>query len=294
MSLFRSRFAPIAGVALVAAIVPVSVHAAPPDAARKAECVAAFEEGQEQEKAGKVVEARRKFVACTAEDCPGVVRDECAKLLANVEASTPTIVPALRDARGNDVAEAEVWLDGAQIAKSLDGKPIPVNPGPHALKFVVPNHAPIEQQLVVRVGERNRMITAEIGAETSGETDTPPVNDPGGGVSGKRVAAYALGGVGLVSLGVFAYLGLTGKSELAALQDGCGKTHSCATEDVDAVKGELIGADVALGVGIASVGVATVLFLTSGAKKKGAESARVQPLVAPLPGGGAAMVVGTF
>ncbi|MDI3286787.1 hypothetical protein [Polyangium sp. 15x6] len=296
--LFAPRFL-FAALFVAAAFGATPAHAAPPDPARKAQCAAAFEEGQELEKAGRLVEARGKFVACSAEACPAVVRDECATMLPRVEASLPTIVPGLRDARGNDVVTAEVTLDGAVLTKTLDGQPIAVNPGPHTLRFVAPNETPVERQVVIRVGEKNRVITLDL----EGPAQAPPGADPdkpaapGSGPSGKRVASYVLGGLGVVSLGAFAYLGITGKSDLAGLRDGCGRTQSCAETDVDAVKTKLILGDVSLGVGVASLGVAAALFFTSGGEKKPEAAARgpvVRPVVAPLPGGGAAMIVGTF
>ncbi|MDI1480809.1 hypothetical protein [Polyangium sp. y55x31] len=288
-----------AAVFAVAALGATPSHAAPPDPARKAQCAAAFEEGQELEKAGRLVEARGKFVSCSDEACPAVVRDECATMLPRVESSLPTIVPGLRDAQGNDVVAAEVTLDGAVLTKTLDGQPIAVNPGPHTLRFVAPNAAPVERQVVIRVGEKNRVITVDLEgpAKTSPDAGTDKPADAGASTSGKRVASYVLGGLGVVSLGAFAYLGITGKADLAALRDGCGRTQSCAETDVDAVKTKLILADVSLGVGVVSLGVATALFFTSGGEKKPATAARapfVRPVVAPLPGGGAAMLIGTF
>ncbi|MDC0742866.1 hypothetical protein [Polyangium mundeleinium] len=298
-SLSAPRVLPAAFFALAALSAPPS-HAAPPDPARKAQCAAAFEEGQELEKAGRLVEARGKFVSCSDQACPAVVRDECATMLPRVESSLPTIVPGLRDAQGNDVVSAEVTLDGTVLTKTLDGQPIAVNPGPHTLRFVAPNAAPVERQVVVRVGEKNRVITVDLEAKGAAEQASPdggPDKPAASGTSGKRVASYVLGGLGVVSLGAFAYLGITGKADLAGLRDGCGRTQSCAEADVDAVKTKLLLADVSLGVGVVSLGVATALFFTSGGdEKKPAAAARaaVIPVVAPLPGGGAAMLVGTF
>ncbi len=293
-----ARFFLPAALVFAAALGAAPASAAPPNPARKAQCVAAFEEGQELEKAGRLVEARGKFVACSDEACPAVVRDECATMLPRVEASLPTIVPGLRDTRGNDVVDAEVTLDGAALTKKLDGQPIAANPGPHTLRFVAPNAAPVERQVVVRVGEKNRVITVDLESGTSaslpaaGDEDKPR----GAGASGRRVASYVLGGFGLVSLGAFAYLGIQGKADLSALKEGCGKTQSCAEGDVDAVKTTLIGADVSLGVGIVSLGVATALFFTSGSETKAAATTKavIRPALLPLPGGGAAMLTGTF
>src|SRR5262249_9505902 len=40
-------------------------------------CISAAEQGQQQRKEGKLLAARGSFVACTASECPAVVRKDC-------------------------------------------------------------------------------------------------------------------------------------------------------------------------------------------------------------------------
>jgi len=62
------------------------------------------------------------------------------------------------------------------------------------------------------------------------------------------------------------------------------------------VKVELIAADISLGIGVLSLGTATwLLFARSGSATKAAEpTARIIPIVAVVPGGMAATLVGSF
>jgi len=297
---FKPRHTPLAPavvLGLAALFAGSDAHAGPPPS--KAACVAAFEQGQEQERAGHLVEADKQFVTCSAEACPAAVRDDCLASHASLEKAQPSIVLGARDAQGNDLVDVDVLLDGQAFTKKLDGKPLAVDPGPHLLRFEAKGASPVERQVVIRVGEKNRVFTVDLAPGTSAapakttnkETTTAPPTS-----NGRRIGAYVVGGLGLVSLGAFAFLGLTGKQNLAELRDTCGKTHSCAVDDVDATKTRLIAADVSLGVGILALGAASWLFVTSrGNADAPASSAIVwTPLVTPLPGGGAAGVAGRF
>jgi hypothetical protein len=92
-------------------------------------------------------------------------------------------------------------------------------------------------------------------------------------------------------------LGVLGKSQRDDLRDSC--APSCPEDDVGSVRTKLILADVSLGVGVVSLGVATYLFIASaGSKPKpplaDAEKARLWLDVAPRTGGGSLSLSGTF
>ena len=82
----------------------------------------------------------------------------------------------------------------------------------------------------------------------------------------KRTISYALAGVGAVALGSFAFFAVTGKSDENDLRDRC--SPNCPESDVDSVRTKYLVADISLGVGIASLGAATFLFVTSNDSRK--------------------------
>jgi hypothetical protein len=239
------------------------------------------------------------MVLCAREACPGIVRKDCLQWLSEVEASLPSVVLSARNAQGGDISSAKVTADGVMISDKLDGKSIFVDPGPHTFKFEVEGQAPVEQQAVIREGEKNRAITATFG--TTPEA-TPNVVTPPPAETDKKsapVAGYILGGVGLVALGGFAYFGLTGKSDVSTMREGCGQQHACSQDEVDSAKSKLLIADVSLGVGIVALGVATYMILThdsapSSAKVGSAALKRFDFGARALPGGGAATLGGRF
>jgi hypothetical protein len=208
------------------------------------------------------------FRACSAQQCPKVVRSDCAKALAQLEESQPSIVIAAQDTNGADLQGVRVQIDGRTVASRLDGSPIAVDPGEHAFDFAAEGYPAVAQKLVIRVSEKNRLVRITFQApvkepprETTPPKTTPETTKPGeGGGGGAPVLAYLLGGVGVLGLGSFAYFGITSRNELADLRATC--APFCEQGQLDDVKTKMLIADVSLGVGIVALGAATVLFLT--------------------------------
>lgn len=244
------------------------------------DCPSASEEGQRLRDKNKYSDARAMFRACSQPSCPAIVRKDCAKWLAEIDETQPSIVIAAQDAAGTDLAAVKVLVDDRQVASKVDGSSIPVDPGEHALRVEAPGHAPLTQRLIVRVSEKNRLVrvvfqdgakpavTAPVGPPrptAEAPTAEPPKR------SGPPVLAIVLTGVGVVALGSFGYFGLTSKSDLSKLRSDC--APFCDKSQLDDVKSRMLIADVSLGVGIVALGVAAVLFVTRGSEKPVATTA---------------------
>ena len=268
-------------------------------------CVDSSEQAQRLRDERKLVKAREQLLACVRDACPGVIRKDCSQWLAELESSLPSVVLSARDANGHDLTSAKISFDDQPLTNRLDGKSIFVDPGPHHFKFEVDGQTPIEQQVVIREGERNRPITANF----VGETEPLHAGRDAGGHQGGAgapiqetkappVAAFVLGGVGIVALGSFAFFGLTGTSDVSTLRDGCGVTHSCAQTDVDAARTKLLIADISLGVGVVTLGVATYMFISGSSNGSAkAQTSKVDTLeldVRAIRGGGAAAMSAHF
>src|SRR5262249_12630112 len=111
------------GVALFAPA-RASADGATPD------CPTASEQGQRLRDDGKYLRARDMFRQCSRDSCPGVVRKDCSKWLAQIEDSMPTLVVSARDEDGKDVS-GKVLVDGEVAMTKLEGKPLTVDPGEH-------------------------------------------------------------------------------------------------------------------------------------------------------------------
>ncbi len=281
-SLSRSLSILAASAAGIALSVPATARADQTDA-----CIEASVRGQELRDQGKLVAAREKLLACGAPSCPQLLQKECAEWLAEVEARTPSIVLGAVDAEGRDTADVAVTLDGAPLLARLDGQAQAIDPGAHRLRFEHAGSAAVEQQVILREGERRRALTVRFPPRASG-TGTPraeagapaaPAASAAPLGPARPIAVAALGGVAVASGVTFAVLGLGARSDRDHLRATC--APACDPAAVDAVRAKEIGANVALGAAVLAAGAAAVLVFTWPAP--GAAGPRVAVL--PVAGG---------
>lgn len=259
------RFAPVSVAAIVAALASSTggpaggvAWAAPPTK----RCIEAAESGQQLRSAGKLVEARKAFGVCTAPACPAAVRRDCARWIEEVDTAQPTVSVRLEDEKGNEVTEGKVVLDGHETMKPAAGRAVPVDPGAH--RFVwMRSEGHIEEELVIREGERNRTIILRAPrAATSGTSGPPTPDRTGDRSSSSSPVPWILAGVGILALGGGTAFWVTGLGQRSDLERTCAAAHTCAMDDIDASRTKLIIGDVLAGVGIVALAGAAFLFLT--------------------------------
>jgi hypothetical protein len=263
-------------------------------------CADAYRSGQTRRKSGALRRAREALVICASDRCPAVMHPDCIRWLTEVEAALPTISFAAKGESGKDITEVRVFVDGEAVATRLDGKALEIDPGAHTVQFERDGKPTLEQTIVVREGEKARVVSASWAASPDGaaEGEEAVAVQP----SRAPAAAWIFGATGLAGIGAFGVLALTGMERRRSLEQSCFGT--CNQADIDAVKTQFLVADVALGVGVVSLGVATYLLLATGGrsaeKPAGAEASRavrtrdVSFGVAPRPGGGAVGLTGRF
>jgi hypothetical protein len=165
-----------------------TVRATAADATKEAvkhACIAASERAQEDRRTGKYQEARGEIATCMDAACPGPIREDCTRLLTEVEAAMPSLVLAAQDAAGNDLSAVRVTMDGQPFAEKLDGRPIALNPGEHHFVLRAPDLPAVEKTLVVLEGEKGRRehfvfgsASAPTGATPSGSKPEPVPSPP--------------------------------------------------------------------------------------------------------------------
>jgi len=219
------------------------------------DCIQQNVEGQQLQKAGKLVAAASRFAACGADACPIEVRSDCASLLARVQAATPSIVVDGCNDGGDDTSAIAVTVDGRAVKPSLDGLAIPLDPGPHDLVFDL-GVAKRESHVVLAEGDKERKVTADFTAPTAPHrcheparvVVHPPTHRP------IPASAWVSGVTSLVGFGVFGYFGVSGLVDQGQLNQ-CKPTCSPGAYNDMAVR--YYAADIAVGV----AGVAAVLAL---------------------------------
>jgi hypothetical protein len=220
------------------------------------ECISSHVGAQRMQRERKLRDARDALRVCSRDACPRVVVQECTALLREVENALPSVVIDARTASGQDVVDVRVSMDGGVLLERLDGKAVDIDPGEHRFRFERADSKPTEQSVLIREGERGRRISVRF-------EDGPA----GGRVEPERASrpipplAIGLGGLGLAGVSLFAVMGIMGISQKRDLDNRACKP-TCPSDDVDAARRSFLVADIGLGVGVAALAAATVLFVT--------------------------------
>ncbi|WP_394822079.1 hypothetical protein [Pendulispora albinea] len=266
-----SLLVPIASMLLgpFAPLGPRLAHASNPRAV--AQCTDAAVSGQRLRAKGTLRAAVERFAICIAPECPGIVRRDCGRWIAELQDAMPSMVFRVVDASGQDVHEGHVLFDGESLVDKLDGRAVPVDPGAHRIAYVSASGTKaaerIEEDIVVREGERNRLHVFHLPDKNAGKAPVPKPSAPAPIVSpapppppapAPSPWPWILGGSGLAALGVgvgFWYAGTDAHSNLGST---CAPSHSCSDSDVSRAKTQLVVGDVLGAVGIAAVATAVV------------------------------------
>ncbi len=278
----RSTCLALAALAAILAA-PATARADATDA-----CIKASDEGQVLRDQGKMIAARERFVTCSAESCPRLVRTDCASWLADVDKRIPSVVLSATDPEGHDTAEVQVTMDGAPLASRLEARAIPVDPGAHRLRFERAGSPAVEETVILREGEVRRAVAVRFrGAAPPG---APSTVAPASGTRPSRgalTAAIALFGAALAGGGLFAYFAATAQGDAEHLRATC--AGHCDPGDVDAIRTREIVANVALGTGLAAAATGTLVMLVGPR-----EAAAASIALTPSPGGCMLVLGGRF
>jgi hypothetical protein len=210
----RPLHAPLLALALASTLVTTAALADD-----KAACLDAASSGQTLRDAHKLVEARDRFRACARAECPSVVQTSCTEWLETTEKSLPTVVVTAKDGAGADLVDVTVDVDGQRLLTRLEGHAVPMNPGPHAFHLELADGTSVDQQVVVREGEKDQPISAVLGKPAAppvapaGPPASAPATPSAGGTRPWATVGWILGGVGVVGLGVGTAFGVVAMSD---------------------------------------------------------------------------------
>jgi hypothetical protein len=218
----------------------------------KAACVAALDKAQASRAGRKLLDARVSYVTCSHEACPDMVRDDCSKGLREVDEALPTLVLSA-SVDGKDATDAKAILDGERLASGLDGRAIPVDPGPHVARFERPGTGPVEVKVIAREGEKNRLVA---GTFVTSRAEAPHVKAEG---SSFPVVPVAFAGAGVLALGGAFLMHVNMTERANELGNEC--APRCSQSDRDALSDRLVLRNVSLGVGIGALVVAAVTYV---------------------------------
>jgi hypothetical protein len=270
----------------------------------KKTCVASFDRAQRLRAEGKLRDSRDALIECARDTCPALVRRDCTQWMGEVLTSLPSVVIGAQDATGKDLVKVRVSVDGNVVADRLEGKAFAVDPGAHVFRYELPDGTAVEEQVLVREGEKNRALMARFpNAGTAvvplsvaplppqlpppTPTVRPPEEEPSTQSSPANLIVGLVSGIaGLGALGGSLAFDLMGTSEADALP--CGKTHSCSSADTAPASQKYTYADVLLGVGAAAVVLGSVVLIVrpfhSAQANRSVSSLRLNATVLPQGG----------
>jgi len=190
--------------------------------------------------------------------------------LASLKARVPTFTLILTAASG-----ARVLRNDVELREASFGVPLPVDPGRHVFVVKAAGHRDGLQEVTIREGQ-HLSLTLTAGRPMSDESGGPATHDghevspstpslpatEGRGPRPLAVGAFALGGIGLVTGAVTAWMFASAASTYRSHCDASG----CDEEGLSAAsRGKTLNvvSPVAFGVGGVGLGLGTYLWLTS-------------------------------
>jgi hypothetical protein len=213
----------------------------------------------------------------------------------------PTVLIVARDEKGNTTDDVRVIVDGEVWAEKLDGRAMPIDPGPHQIRLEHEGAAPWEDKILINEGEHSRRIEPSFAAKkpesvSVGIAPTPnpaPTSPPPSSSSPSLWPAglmFGVGGAGLVVGGVMGGLALGAKS---SLDKECPTKATCpsgAQSDINKLNAMGIGSTVGFAVGGAAVVTGIILAVVlprtgSATQKTATKTVDVVPWVSPFGAG---------
>lgn len=236
----------------LAALGAMALAAAPAHADDQA-CIKAYEQTQILRKSSKPREARDEAAKCAESSCPGVLAKDCVKWISELDEAIPTVVFEAKSATGEALTNVKVSADGKKLVDKLDGKPVPLDPGPHAFKFEAEGGKTMDAEATLKDGEKAHKVAVTF--------PPAPVAAKGGGEAAPiPIGVWAFGGGAVVTLAlgtVFAIVGSGQESDL----DAC-KSAGCPADKVNDASTSYALADIFFTAGAVSAIAAGYLFLT--------------------------------
>lgn len=158
----------------------------------------------------------------------------------------------------------ELLRDGAPIAPVLWGARAAIDVGKHRISARATGRKPWQEDIVV-AGEASSMtVTVPVLApEPVAPAGSGAMAGPG---ASQRIAAIAVGGLGIVGVGIGGFFALSAQSSLSDSNSLCNEHNYCTpygAELRDSADSKALVATIATGVGVAALVTAGVLWFTA-------------------------------
>jgi hypothetical protein len=234
-------------------VTPVRAQSAPQPSIE--ECATAYEAGQEMRLDSRLLSARTQFRTCANPACPKMVSQQCTTWLQDVARDIPSVIVTVVDGQSRDVAGATVTLDEKPIPL---GEAVDVDPGRHRLRVRAGTRS-TEQTFVASESQKQRFLPIKLVESKPRSITLQKAPQPDRKPGKSSLLPPILLGVGGAALATATFFWLSAKADYDDLGDGC--RPYCSTSEGDRVARKALIGDVLGVVGIASLGVGTVLLI---------------------------------
>ena len=259
---------------------------------------------------GRLTESRRALKGCALEACPTAVQRDCVRWLDELTEQIPTIVfEAITD---SGAAQRVRVAHGERVLlEVLDGRPIELDPGYYEFRFELGDHEPEIVSVLLKQGEKNRLVSADFRRSVPDELVNVPAQAPASQpVSRVReqhqaaadgplprpvpVALYASAGVAIAAAATATAFGINTRLLENEAYDEC--APGCSEERIDGIQRSALITDIALAVAAASSLASLVLYWQrrSDGEARSRRLPSVRPSLSWHPAGAAAGVEGSF
>lgn len=295
-----ARRLPLGGLLVIGA---VAVYATPclADETKEA-CIDANANAQDLRRDHRLAAARAMLVTCSDPSCPGLVRNDCQKRLAELDQAQPSVVFDVTESSGAFVSSVKVSVDGKPSTDARRGTMLALDPGAHTVTFEGPGLIPLTRTVVMIEGDKGhheRIVLSPVATDHAADATQP--GDESGWRSSQKLIGIVAAGTGLAGLalgGIFGAMTISEKSaQNAACSPACsGSSYAQAVSDHESGITDSTVSTVGFIAGAALVAAGAYLFFTAPTKptQGGTAALELVPSVGLAPGAGSVLLSGRF
>jgi hypothetical protein len=235
-------------------------------------CSIAYTRGHEERLAGRLFNARKAFLECSAAHCSTTIVADCRRWTSEVEADLPTIRIRVTDERGKHIDQLAVFSDGERIPATQLSGPIILEAGPHELRFEAPGYETVRLDKALRPSDREVDVVVTLRPPRPA---TPRKETAKPASRGVPTISIAFASVGVLSLAGALYFGSRAQNEYEDLKRTC--APNCRESEADSMYAKAIVSDVALITSVAAFGAAAYFYFSNRSAAASTNAVGVKP-----------------
>jgi hypothetical protein len=221
--------------------------------------------------------ALEQFTACAADDaCPDVIRKDCMTLRDEVTQALPTVTFAIADGE-KEITSVRIFVDDELLTTRVDGLAVPLDPGRHRLKLVLPQGRAIASEVLLHEGEKNRLISVQTSQPARPAASEAALAETRSPRRESSPLLWAVAGVGVSALAVGTTFALLGRAQEQAVADCAPYCAPVMRTNLDRAHRDYLIANIGFGVAGAAAATAIVVHLATPS-----QSTKPPPVVSSL------------